>query len=103
MKLPITSTAGSELAEETRCDEMPENSGAMATTSNSLSLRTHRAADIGWIVQRHGDLYFAEYGWNAEFEALVAEIGSAFLRHYDPDWERCWIAELSGERVGSVR
>jgi len=67
-----------------------------------VTLRTHQAGDIGWILQRHGELYFAEYGWNAEFEALVAEIGAAFLRHYDRIRERCWIAEVDGERAGSV-
>jgi GNAT superfamily N-acetyltransferase len=69
---------------------------------SEVTLRTHREGDIGWIVQRHGELYFAEYGWNAEFEALVAEIGAAFLRSYDSDRERCWIAEVDGERAGSV-
>jgi GNAT superfamily N-acetyltransferase len=68
----------------------------------SLVLRGHRAGDIDWIIERHGALYSTEYGWDAEFEALVAEIGAAFLRDYDPDFERCWIAELDGVRVGSV-
>ena len=54
------------------------------------------------MISRHGALYAEEYGWNAGFEALVAEIGAAFLRGHDPARERCWIAERAGERLGSV-
>jgi GNAT superfamily N-acetyltransferase len=47
-------------------------------------------------------LYHQEYGWNESFEALVAEIVAAFIRSFDPQRERCWIAEMGGEIVGSV-
>src|SRR6266849_1370060 len=33
---------------------------------------------------------------------LVAAIAAAFVTHFDPRWERCWIAEKDGEPVGSV-
>jgi hypothetical protein len=29
---------------------------------------------MGWIIHGHGELYAREYGWDAQFEALVAEI-----------------------------
>ncbi len=64
--------------------------------------RTHRAGDMGWVVYRHALLYAQEYGWNQEFEALVAEIAAKFLRRLKPERERCWIAERNGEIVGSV-
>ena len=67
-----------------------------------ITLREHRPGDMGWVVQAHGELYAREYGWNSEFEALVAEIVAGFLRGHDPKRERCWIAERDGERIGSV-
>jgi DNA-binding MarR family transcriptional regulator/RimJ/RimL family protein N-acetyltransferase len=65
-------------------------------------LRPHQPGDLGWIVQRHGAFYAQEYGWNEEFEGLVASIAGKFLREFDPKRERCWIAEKDGENVGSV-
>lgn len=65
-------------------------------------LRPHEPGDMGWVVHRHAVLYAQEYQWNSEFEALVAQVVSDFLKHYDPQRERCWIAEMDGEIVGSV-
>ena len=70
--------------------------------SDDVILRPHGPGDMGWVVQRHGELYAQEYGWGPTFEALVAEIAAQFLRHHDPARERCWIAARRGDRLGSI-
>jgi DNA-binding MarR family transcriptional regulator/GNAT superfamily N-acetyltransferase len=73
--------------------------GASAPTA---ILRDPRPGDMGWVVQSHGALYASEYGFDASFEGLVAEIASKFLGSFDASRERCWIADLDGAQVGSV-
>lgn len=65
-------------------------------------LRDPAPGDLGWVVQQHGELYAREYGYPAAFEALVAEVAARYLRDFDPAWEKGWIAEVDGERAGSV-
>ncbi|MFI6286485.1 GNAT family N-acetyltransferase [Streptomyces sp. NPDC051018] len=65
-------------------------------------LRDPGPGELGWVVQRHGALYAAEYGWNADFEGLVARIVADFAQDHDPHLERVWIAESDGRPVGSV-
>jgi GNAT superfamily N-acetyltransferase len=65
-------------------------------------LRAPEPGDMGWILQRHGELYEREYRWGVRFEALVARIVADFMASHDPARERCWIAEVDGERAGCV-
>jgi DNA-binding MarR family transcriptional regulator/GNAT superfamily N-acetyltransferase len=76
--------------------------GSESNSSAPYLLRPHHPGDMGWVVQRHGVLYAQAYGWDEHFEALVADIVAAFIRDYDPQKERCWIAEREGANVGSV-
>ena len=76
--------------------------GRPTPASNGVVLRGPLAGELGWVVKRHGEIYAAEYGWNAEFEGLVAEIVGRFVTAYDPRVERCWIAELRDEPAGSI-
>jgi DNA-binding MarR family transcriptional regulator/GNAT superfamily N-acetyltransferase len=78
-----------------------EPSGAPGKTPVAV-FRAPQCGDMGWVVQQHGEIYAHEYGWNVEFEALVADIVAQFVRRHQPEWERCWMAELDGQRVGSV-
>jgi len=85
--------------------------GAMGRIRRMLSSEPHRAGlvlrspepgDLGWVVERHGARYAAEYGWDATFEALVARVVADFAERPDTRREAAWIAELDGERVGCV-
>jgi GNAT superfamily N-acetyltransferase len=75
-------------------------------TGDDLSkLRIRRLGapgDLGWVVMAHGELYAAEFGWDASFEALVARIVADYADGHDPAKDAAWIAELDGKRVGCV-
>jgi DNA-binding MarR family transcriptional regulator/GNAT superfamily N-acetyltransferase len=75
---------------------------AASPPDKSYTLRDHRPGDMGWIVHRHGVLYFQEYGWDERFEAIVARVVADFIDNINPDREHCWIAERNGEIVGSI-
>ena len=65
-------------------------------------IRPHRPGDMGWIVQRHAELYAEELGWDGSFEAFVADIAASFVKRFDATRECCWMAERDGATVGSV-
>jgi DNA-binding MarR family transcriptional regulator/GNAT superfamily N-acetyltransferase len=76
--------------------------GGRENNNAAYVIRPHRSGDMGWVVHRHGALYAQEYGWDEQFEALVADIVAKFILNYDAKRERCWIAEKDHEIVGSV-
>ncbi|MGL4438684.1 MAG: GNAT family N-acetyltransferase [Bosea sp. (in: a-proteobacteria)] len=67
-----------------------------------VTLRPPKPGDYGWIISRHGAVYAQDYGWDIAFEGLVAGLVADFVKSHDPARERCWIADLGGEPVGSV-
>lgn len=92
-------------------EERSQVTGAMARIRRLLGdtpdtrtfiLRDPRPGDLGWIVHRQAALYAKEYGFDWTFEGLVSEIAGKFIAEFDPAHERCWIAEMEGEIVGSV-
>ncbi len=70
--------------------------------ARTVLIRGPRPGDVGWVIQRHGELYAREYGWDASFEALVARIAAEFAGGHDPDRERAWIAEVDGTPAGCI-
>lgn len=65
-------------------------------------LRDPLPGDMGLVMANQAVVYAREFGWNSEYEALVAEIVAKFIRDFDRRCERCWIAEKDGKMVGSV-
>jgi DNA-binding MarR family transcriptional regulator/GNAT superfamily N-acetyltransferase len=70
--------------------------------AGKVTVRAPEPGDLGWIVQRNGELYAAEYGWDESFEALVATIVGDFAAQHDRAGERAWIADVDGQRAGCI-
>jgi GNAT superfamily N-acetyltransferase len=68
----------------------------VATTIRRLG----EPGDLGWVIQAHGELYAAEYGWDTSFEELVARIVADFTTGPGP--KAAWMAEVDGSRAGCV-
>lgn len=64
--------------------------------------RADRPGDLGWVVMAHGEIYHQQFGWDSEFEALVARIVADYAAEHDPVREAGWIAEVDGKRAGCI-
>ncbi|OLO99999.1 GNAT family N-acetyltransferase [Mycolicibacterium porcinum] len=64
--------------------------------------RADRPGDLGWVVLAHGEVYDQQFGWNTDFETLVARIVADYAETHDPAREAGWIAEVDGERAGCI-
>ncbi len=73
-----------------------------APSPRGYLLRPPQPGDLGWVVQRNGAVYAAEFGWDTSYEALVARIVADYSDHKDPDAEAAWIAEVDGVPAGCV-
>jgi DNA-binding MarR family transcriptional regulator/GNAT superfamily N-acetyltransferase len=65
-------------------------------------LRGLKPGDLGLVTARQAILYAEEYGWNGDYEALVARILADFHQCFDPTRDAAWIAEMDERMVGSI-
>jgi DNA-binding MarR family transcriptional regulator/N-acetylglutamate synthase-like GNAT family acetyltransferase len=77
-------------------------STASAPRQPAIAIRPYQIGDIGWAIERHGQLYADEFGWNQEFESLVATLFARFATRHDPTSEQFWVAEVDEKRAGCV-
>jgi GNAT superfamily N-acetyltransferase len=70
--------------------------------SRVILRRAGRPGDLGWVVMAHGEVYARQFGWDTDFEALVARIVADYATDTDAQREAAWIAEVDGQRVGCI-
>ncbi len=69
---------------------------------DEVTIREPRPGELGWVVQRHGELYADEYGWDDGFEALVARIVGEYVKARKPGRDAAWIAQVGDAPAGSI-
>lgn len=67
-----------------------------------IVLRPHRVGELGWLVHRQGILYQQQFGWNGDFEVLIAKIYHDFAAAPETPPKNLWVAERAGTVIGSV-
>jgi DNA-binding MarR family transcriptional regulator/N-acetylglutamate synthase-like GNAT family acetyltransferase len=100
MLTPLSDTERITLVDAMR--RIEELLGCKSTAPSSYTLRALQIGDLGWIIHRQALLYAQEYGWDISYEALVADILGGFAKDFDQSKSAAWIAESSGQVVGSV-
>ncbi|GHA31876.1 GNAT family N-acetyltransferase [Devosia pacifica] len=73
---------------------------SMKSEDTQVSLRAPRLGELGTLIERQARLYNREYGWNEEFEALIARIYGEFSLCKSP--KALWVAERAGQIAGSI-
>ncbi|MDT0321690.1 bifunctional helix-turn-helix transcriptional regulator/GNAT family N-acetyltransferase [Streptomyces millisiae] len=76
--------------------------GRRPSPEPGFRLRPPKTGELGWVIERHAVRYADAYGFDAAFEALVADAVARFAAAREPARQSCWIAERAGEPVGSV-
>lgn len=85
-------------------DAMATIAGALAPgdPAGDIVLRDPGVGDYGWVIERHGVIYGAEYGFDVHMEGYVAEVIAAYVAGFQPGRDRGWIAEHGGARCGCI-
>jgi len=73
-----------------------------AVAAAPLLLRPHRIGELGWLIHRQGLLYNQQFGWNIEFEALIAGLYRDYEQMPAIPPKALWVAERQSAIVGSV-
>jgi DNA-binding MarR family transcriptional regulator/GNAT superfamily N-acetyltransferase len=84
--------------------DAPPPADAPAPAPRVIVLRPPALGDLGWVLHRHAAVYWAEFGWNADFEAVCARIIADYVAFRDsaPKGTAGWIAEVDGRPAGCV-
>lgn len=70
--------------------------------ASPVVLRPHRLGELGWLIHRQGLLYNQQFGWNGEFEALIARIYHEYELAPASPPKALWVAERNAKLVGSI-
>ncbi|WP_445492272.1 bifunctional helix-turn-helix transcriptional regulator/GNAT family N-acetyltransferase [Niallia sp. 03133] len=71
-----------------------------ANEKPTVTIRTFQSGDVGYVAQLHGEFYGEHHGFFQIFEYYVMKGLTEFV--YDSSGGELWIAEVNGERAGSI-
>jgi len=88
--------------QEKLVDSMKYIERTLTSDINPINIRPFKPKDIDHIIERHMELYSAEYEFDTTFMDYVSEAVYDFVNSYDKDRENIWVAELNGKAIGSI-
>ncbi|MEE4453486.1 helix-turn-helix domain-containing GNAT family N-acetyltransferase [Novosphingobium resinovorum] len=69
---------------------------------DAFTIRDARVGEVSQVAARQSVLYAESHSWGRGLEVVEAETTAAFLRNFDAERERCWVADLGGVMAGAV-
>lgn len=94
---PLEPAAQHRLIEAMRDITIALSDGAPSRTE--VTVRPARSGEMGWVIQRHCDLYGTSHGFDEDFEKYVLQ-GLADFTRKRSDRSRLWIAGQDDFRLG---
>lgn len=73
--------------------------GDFMNNIDDVLIRTYKPVDIDYIIKRHREIYYKEYGFGSQFGDYVEKYVNEFNKKHDDTKENIWIAESKGKHV----
>lgn len=83
-------------------ESMEINGSPLSDEINHVCIRVYQQKDLEYIINRHRELYAAEYGFSSEFGDYVEKYVLEYDKCRDENKGSIWIAEADKKSIGVI-